>query len=180
MSGARAVAVAMAAAVLAAAASGCLCGGPTNTAAPYTGEVVVRPEPKPEAEWLGCTADADCVTSRDGCCGCSGGGKALAIAKKNFDDYDGLLEMECGMSPCSAVVSADPSCKLSARCEAGKCVLGTGAGTGTGAAGTGAAGTAAAGTAAGTAAAGTAGGSAAGTAAGSAAGSAAPAPSSAK
>jgi hypothetical protein len=152
-------------------APGCICGSSSHTAAPYTGEVIVRAEPKPEAEWLACTADADCTTFSDGCCGCTGGGKALAIAKSHTDDYDGLLAFECGATVCPTVMSTDPSCRLAPHCEAGKCVLGTGAG---------AVGTAAPGTAAATAA-GTGGGSA-GPAPGSAAGSApaSPAPATAK
>ncbi len=116
--------IGMLAAVVAAVLSGgCLCNGSPTTAAPYTGEVIVRAEPRPEAEWLVCATDADCTTFKDGCCGCNEGGKALAIAKKNADDYDGLLAFECGASACAMMISTDPTCKMAAKCAAGKCVL---------------------------------------------------------
>ena len=137
---------ALAALLAAVFSGGCLCnGGNPNTAAPYTGDVIVRAEPKPEAEWLVCATDADCATFKDGCCGCNEGGKALAIAKKNLDDYEGLLAFECGASACAMMISTDPTCKMTPKCAGGKCVLdgaapatgpatavGTAAGTGVG------------------------------------------------
>ncbi|MGE0872329.1 MAG: hypothetical protein AB7P03_27470 [Kofleriaceae bacterium] len=83
-----------------------------------------------------CAKDADCALV-DECCGCSAGGKKLAISASAVKDYNASRAQRCADLACATVMSDDPSCgpKAKAVCDSGKCKVGgdgSGGGKGTG------------------------------------------------
>jgi hypothetical protein len=98
---------ALAAAVLAAFAALALgCG--SKPAAPDKPTPVTEPA-------TDCTAPDDCDLV-DACCGCSAGGKKLAIRKDAIAGFLASREQRCGDVVCLAVMSTDPSCDAEAIC----------------------------------------------------------------
>lgn len=67
-----------------------------------------------------CATAEDC-TLVDACCGCSAGGKRVAIRKDAVAEYDATRGARCGDSMCPQVISTHSSCDAEATCEAGHC-----------------------------------------------------------
>jgi len=79
------------------------------------------PKPPPNAvEKDVCTSPDDC-TLVEACCGCSAGGKRVAIRKDAVAEYDGTRSKRCGDTVCAAVMSTHSSCNAEATCENGHC-----------------------------------------------------------
>ena len=71
-----------------------------------------------------CKTAADCVVAKADCCGCAGGGKAIAIARSRAGAWVRELGQKCGPTTvCIAVMSTDPSCSSVAACVGGTCEL---------------------------------------------------------
>ena len=67
-----------------------------------------------------CKAADEC-TLVEACCGCSAGGKKVAIRKDAVADYDAGRQQRCGSTVCTTVMSDHPSCTAEATCDAGRC-----------------------------------------------------------
>lgn len=67
-----------------------------------------------------CSTADDC-TLVEACCGCSAGGKRVAIRKDAVAEYDATRPKRCGDSVCTAVMSQHSSCNAEAGCDAGRC-----------------------------------------------------------
>ncbi len=67
-----------------------------------------------------CTSAEDC-TLVEACCGCTAGGKRVAIRKDAVVEYDSTRRERCGDSMCTQVISTHSSCDAEATCEAGHC-----------------------------------------------------------
>lgn len=59
---------------------------------------------------VSCEKDSDCISLKADCCGCSSGGKAMAINKDYKKSYEDDLLKSCANTACIAVISNDPSC----------------------------------------------------------------------
>lgn len=70
-----------------------------------------------------CQQNSDCVAVPDGCCGCGGGGKNIAINKKFEEEYSKKIQNECNNTGCISVISNDPSCSGIPVCDENKCDL---------------------------------------------------------
>jgi hypothetical protein len=70
-----------------------------------------------------CANNADCTVVKEDCCGCSQGGKQKAIAKSLVKGFISELDAKCGDMMCIQMISNDPSCKKSAVCRDGQCVM---------------------------------------------------------
>ena len=68
-----------------------------------------------KAELDQCTQDSDC-TLVEACCGCSAGGRRLAIRADAVTDYNASREQRCGGEMCAAVMSTHLSCDAEATC----------------------------------------------------------------
>jgi hypothetical protein len=79
-------------------------------------------KPPIAAERASCTTADDC-TLVEACCGCSAGGRRVAIRKDAVGEYDATRAQRCGDSICKTVISQHPSCHAEAGCEAGVCVV---------------------------------------------------------
>ena len=79
-------------------------------------------KPPIAAERDRCSTADDC-TLVEACCGCSAGGRRVAIRKDAVAEYDATRPQRCGDSVCAAVMSNDPSCNAEATCEAGTCTV---------------------------------------------------------
>jgi hypothetical protein len=62
-----------------------------------------------------CTAAEDCALV-DACCGCSAGGKKIAIRKDAVTAFESTREQRCGEVMCAQMMSQDPSCDAEAIC----------------------------------------------------------------
>ncbi|MBA3452787.1 MAG: hypothetical protein H0T42_06840 [Deltaproteobacteria bacterium] len=68
-----------------------------------------------------CAASEDCELV-EACCGCSAGGKQIAIRKDAVAGFEAARPQRCGDSACVAVMSTDPSCSAEAVCgQSGRC-----------------------------------------------------------
>lgn len=76
----------------------------------------------PEA-FLSCSEDVKCTTIKADCCGCQAGGKQIAIAESSVEQWNAKLSEGCGGKVCAQMISKDPSCKKSAKCNHGQCGL---------------------------------------------------------
>ena len=79
-------------------------------------------KPPIAAERSSCSTADDC-TLVEACCGCSAGGRRVAIRKDAVAEYDATRAQRCGDSVCAQVISTDPSCNAEATCEAGACTV---------------------------------------------------------
>lgn len=70
-----------------------------------------------------CATDADCMKFPAGCCGCTAGGKAQAIARKNEDELILQMQQKCSQQMCPQVISTDHSCSSRVACVQGQCRL---------------------------------------------------------
>lgn len=84
------------------------CGSKTAAPAPD------KPAPPSEISDTCKTAD-DCELV-DACCGCSAGGKKMAIRKDAVAGFQASHEQRCGEVMCAQVISTDPSCDAEAIC----------------------------------------------------------------
>ena len=76
-------------------------------------------------DFQGCSADSECVAVAQGCCGCGGGGKNVAINKKFLARYNKALLFQCTGTLCPAVISNDISCIAPPVCRQSRCTLNT-------------------------------------------------------
>ena len=77
--------------------------------------------PPPNAADRDTCATAEDCTLVDACCGCTAGGKRVAIRKDAVAEYDATRPQRCGDSVCATVMSDHSSCNAEATCEAGHC-----------------------------------------------------------
>ncbi len=77
-------------------------------------------KPPNAADRDSCTAAEDC-TLVEACCGCTAGGKRVAIRKDAVAEYDSTRRERCGDSTCPQVISTHSSCSAEATCEANHC-----------------------------------------------------------
>jgi hypothetical protein len=84
-----------------------------------TGGTPNKPPPN-AAERDNCTTADEC-TLVEACCGCTAGGKKVAIRKDAVAEYDAGRQQRCGDSMCPQVMSDHSSCNAEATCEAGHC-----------------------------------------------------------
>ncbi|MGE0398301.1 MAG: hypothetical protein AB7T06_16475 [Kofleriaceae bacterium] len=69
---------------------------------------------------MGCSVDADCVQTREDCCGCARGGKDTAVLGSAATAYDQMLS--CPSNPqCPGLDTCDAAAEP--RCVQGACVL---------------------------------------------------------
>ena len=71
--------------------------------------------PPVKAEMDACSSDADC-TLVEACCGCTAGGRRLAIRADAVASYDASRPQRCGGEMCSQVMSTHASCDAEATC----------------------------------------------------------------
>jgi hypothetical protein len=81
-----------------------------------------KPTGKPPGTVDTCSTDADCTLTSESCCGCTAGGKNVAIRKDAEAIYTAEHKQNCEGTMCPQVISNDPSCHAEAACEAGRCV----------------------------------------------------------
>lgn len=77
-------------------------------------------KPPNAADRDACTSADDC-TLVEACCGCTAGGKRVAIRKDAVAEYDATRRERCGDSMCTQVMSTHSSCNAEATCEANHC-----------------------------------------------------------
>ncbi len=71
-----------------------------------------------------CKVDSDCTLVPADCCGCEDGGKQKAIPVRDEARYQKARRARCAETMCSAVVSQDSSCAITAAvCKEGQCSL---------------------------------------------------------
>lgn len=70
-----------------------------------------------------CKEDSQCTTVKADCCGCQKGGKQMAIAETSVENWSEKLSEECSDSVCAQMLSKDPSCTKTSKCNHGKCGL---------------------------------------------------------
>lgn len=72
-----------------------------------------------------CKHDGDCLLVKAGCCGCNEGGKQIALNQEMAKKQTETINSTCGDTMCPQMISKDPSCQQSAKCNAeNKCDLG--------------------------------------------------------
>jgi hypothetical protein len=76
--------------------------------------------PPSAADLDACTLADEC-TLVDACCGCSAGGKKVALRKDKVAEYDATRASRCGDSMCPQVISTHSSCHAEAVCENDHC-----------------------------------------------------------
>jgi hypothetical protein len=62
-----------------------------------------------------CTTADDCELV-DACCGCSAGGRKIAIRKDAVAGFESTRAQRCGEVMCAQMISKDPSCDAEAIC----------------------------------------------------------------
>jgi hypothetical protein len=77
-------------------------------------------KPPAAADRNSCAVAEDC-TLVEACCGCTAGGRRVAIRKDAVAEYDASRPQRCSDSACTAVISTHSSCSAEATCEAGTC-----------------------------------------------------------
>ena len=102
----RALATAIAMAVAASVALGAGCG--STPAAPDQPAPILQPADN-------CTTADDCDLV-DACCGCSAGGKKIAIRKDAVAGFTASHDQRCAGVMCAQMMSQDPSCDAEAIC----------------------------------------------------------------
>ncbi len=70
-----------------------------------------------------CMSDQDCAVIKDGCCGCTQGGKQQVVSAAQAKVMLEALNKQCGETMCIQVISSDASCLKRAACLDGSCVL---------------------------------------------------------
>lgn len=70
-----------------------------------------------------CNEDADCVSVKDECCGCSAGGSSTAINKNYSDYWNNKISNECKGTLCPAVMSDHWTCFAKPKCVNNRCQL---------------------------------------------------------
>lgn len=70
-----------------------------------------------------CNKDADCVSVKDACCGCSSGGSSATINKNYLDYWNDKISNECKGTLCPAVMSDHWTCFAKPKCVNNKCQL---------------------------------------------------------
>lgn len=79
------------------------------------------PKPPPNAaDRDTCASDDDC-TLVEACCGCTAGGRRVAIRKDAVAEYDATREARCADTVCAAMMSEHSSCHAEATCASGRC-----------------------------------------------------------
>ncbi|HMG56111.1 MAG TPA: hypothetical protein VK601_21580 [Kofleriaceae bacterium] len=100
----------VAAAVLAALAAGC----GSAASAPEQPAPITRPDDS-------CSTGDDCDLV-DACCGCSAGGKRMAIRRDAVAGFVATHDQRCAGVMCAQMISTDPSCDAEAVCgNRGRC-----------------------------------------------------------
>ena len=79
----------------------------------------IHPDAAAPAQTAACKSDGDCVLVDEGCCGCTGGGKRIAMLRSQ------VQQRNCEAVMCPQIMSNDPSCLDVARayCKAGRCEI---------------------------------------------------------
>ncbi len=67
-----------------------------------------------------CTVAEDCALV-EACCGCSAGGRRVAIRKDAVGEYAATRMERCGQNICTTNMSNDPSCNAEATCDGERC-----------------------------------------------------------
>ncbi len=70
-----------------------------------------------------CSKDSQCVSVAASCCGCSSGGKNMAISSQKKSEWNKIHDEVCAKNICPMMMSNDPSCDATPVCIAGKCKL---------------------------------------------------------
>jgi hypothetical protein len=65
-----------------------------------------------------CTTTDDCDLV-DACCGCTAGGRKIAIRKDAVAGFESTREQRCGGQTCAQMMSTDPSCDAETICGSG-------------------------------------------------------------
>lgn len=89
-----------------------LTGCGSSKTAPANG--TAAPPPSGDATKT-CTASEDC-TLVSACCGCTAGGRQIAIRTDAVAGFDASREQRCGGQMCAQMISTDPSCSAEAIC----------------------------------------------------------------
>lgn len=98
------------------AAAGC---GSSKPAAPPAPAPLGADAPLPDS----CKVSEDCALVQ-ACCGCSAGGKQIAIRADAVASFEAGRPARCGGNMCAQVISTDPSCDAEAVCgQSGRCVV---------------------------------------------------------
>lgn len=71
--------------------------------------------PPTKSELDSCKVDADC-TLAEACCGCSAGGRRVAIRADALTDYETSRPQRCSSDVCAQVMSTHLSCDAEAVC----------------------------------------------------------------
>ncbi|MFH1960868.1 MAG: hypothetical protein ABIJ38_01400 [Patescibacteria group bacterium] len=71
----------------------------------------------------GCKGDEDCVLVKDGCCGCTAGGRNTVTNKGSLDLWNKRLLEECVGIACPMVMSDHWTCFAKPACVGGECQL---------------------------------------------------------
>jgi hypothetical protein len=85
------------------------CGGKPAAPGSPAGPAAITEPP------TSCTTADDCDLV-DACCGCSAGGKKLAIRKDAVAAFMASRDQRCGDVMCAQMISTDPSCDAEAIC----------------------------------------------------------------
>lgn len=70
-----------------------------------------------------CQSDKDCMTVNADCCGCTKGGKQRSVNTTSAKAMLGSMKQACAQTMCMQMISNDESCKKSATCVDGECLL---------------------------------------------------------
>ena len=93
------------------------CGGSKPTGAPPKGAPLDPNAPLPVA----CKVSEDCALVQ-ACCGCSAGGKQIAIRADAVASFEASRESRCAGQMCAQMISTDASCDAEATCgQNGRC-----------------------------------------------------------
>ncbi len=90
------------------------------SACQYSNEPVAKADPDDIKQ---CTTDSQCITVASSCCGCTAGGKNMAINKSEHAQWLKDRASNCKDTICPAVISQDESCSATAVCVKGQCEL---------------------------------------------------------
>ncbi len=70
-----------------------------------------------------CDTDTDCALINADCCGCTSGGKQKAVHNSVAKGMLASMKQACADTMCIKMISQDESCKKSAACVEGRCIL---------------------------------------------------------
>jgi hypothetical protein len=85
--------------------------GPAKPATPPKSAPIDPNAPLPVA----CKVSEDCALVQ-ACCGCSAGGKQIAIRADAVASFEATRAQRCGGQMCAQMVSTDPSCDAESVC----------------------------------------------------------------